>query len=217
MSNIALVESQFEELTKKYPSFVLYWRDGYGFLEGELNIVDPENNIEETFRILIGIAERYPIELPIVWEMSGKVPRTFHHNGDYLCLGVETDLLFRFKNNPTLEFFVSEFVVGYFYSHCFFVKRKKMPFGERPHGIGGIYEYYKELFIVDDNRSVLKFLKLLQNDQAKYRSVLPCPCGSERKAEDCHGDLILQLFKEKIPRVFQGDLKWLRKYRKRGG
>ena len=65
-----------------------------------------------------------------------------------------------------------------------------MPFGERSHGVEGIYEYYKEYFDAESKEQVLALLEAVCSK--KYRGHLLCPCGSEKIGRKCkHKDRII--------------------------
>lgn len=205
-----LVESQFEDVVACFPCLILHWYKSIGIIEGEIVVFDKDTDIVDTFHIRILITERYPSVLPFVCETDKRIPKTFHYSGDYFCLGAPTEVKLRFQENPTLKFFIEEFVVNYLYSYCYFVKNKKMPFGERSHDEKGIYESYMDMFQVDSKKTVMKFLKLLSGDRTEYHGANFCTCNSGKKAGGCHGKILLDLFDQNIPRDFQKDLRCLR-------
>jgi hypothetical protein len=85
-----------------------------------------------------------------------------------------------------------------------------MPYGERSHKFG-ILESYQEMFGVTEKRVIIKFLNLLSGDQSKYRGDSFCLCGSMKKSFECHGPLLLTMFRYGEKREFQRDLSLIKK------
>ncbi|AEE91056.1 MAG: SEC-C domain-containing protein [Tepidanaerobacter acetatoxydans] len=202
-----VIENQFKELIKKYPSFILYWEDDIGIVKGELNFKALYNGvvIADTYTIKIEIPSTYPSNLPMTKEIGGRIPLNFHRlANDYLCLEVPTKMKIIFMQNPTLLFYVEKFVVEYLYGFSYKEKFGRLPYGEHPHGNAGIIDFYKELFGVTDINSILKFLKILSN--SNYRGHHLCPCNSEKKLRNCHGKTIRELMQLDIAYMFRFDL-----------
>jgi len=84
-------------------------------------------------------------------------------------------------------------VIPYLYSYSYKCTYGYLPFGELSHGWLGVLEYYKDLFDINDERTILRLLKTLAQD--KYKAHSRCPCGSRKRMRDCHGNL----FKKLIP------------------
>lgn len=207
-----MVESQFRDLISKYPSLMLRWEGNTGIVEGELSFQASFNEviIEDTYDIRIEIPPTYPNELPVTKELGKKIPGYFHKNGDdILCLEVYTKILMDFIKNPTLLFYVEKFVIEYLYGFSYKKKFGYLPYGERPHGISGIVDFYKELFKVSDTNSIFEFLKILTN--CIYRGHHLCPCNSGRRLRNCHGEVVKRLLGLNISNTFKFDYELLAK------
>lgn len=208
MDNKALVIEQYKELSQTHPGLVLTWKDGLGIVEGEIEFSRTFNGIliEDNYDILICLYPDYPESLPIVLETAGRIPQGFHKfNQGNLCLGALTEIKLLFRRNPRLLYYVDVFLVDYLFSYSYFSKYNRMPYGERSHKKGTLESYMDQLQVTD-TKVIRAFLKLLSGDQSKYHGANPCLCNSGRKGADCHGKVILDLFKEHIPRDFQRDL-----------
>ena len=107
----------------------------------------------------------------------------------YLCNTLENlDFLNQCNNEYLLKVsLMIRFLSSYSYKrdYGFF------PNGELSHGDKGMLEYYSDLFSVQDNWQVLGMLKILANNN--YRGHVLCPCGSNKKVRNCHGDLLREI------------------------
>jgi hypothetical protein len=113
----------------------------------------------------------------------------------------------KFSEDPSLKGFVRNCLVPYLYSFSYYIRYGNLPFGELSHGIQGIYEYYSELFLIQDKNSILKLLKILAGDN--YRGHLPCPCGSGKRLRSCHGSIVLRIKGLQSPVDFKNEYKYL--------
>lgn len=176
-------------LQKKYPHLKLMQAPLVSEFEirGEL-VLDAEyksRRLVDQYRLKLLVPMNFPDGLPRVYDLSEKVSAKFEHflRDGAFCLGTETDILLRMQKRPTLTYFVDEFVISYLYASTYFNRYGTIPFPERPHGFSGIYDFYKEYFSVKTNSQVLAWLMaiiLYQNDK-----MILCPCGSNRKVENC--------------------------------
>ena len=90
------------------------------------------------------------------------------------CLGLK----YTVERNLTLERFISELVIPFFYRLSYtdrygLTAAKNDLWGEYSHGDVGVYEYQEEV------------LQLAGNNSGRNR---PCPCGSGSKYKRCHLD-----------------------------
>lgn len=144
--------------------------------------------LTDDFEIRIEIPIDYPNSVPILYELSNKVPPQFEHKykDNSCCIGVDIEIYQKFIQNPTLLFFVNEFVVSFLYSVAWHQRFSNLPYGERPHGVAGIIEYYKEFWKTDDEKKAARLLHIAL--AGNYRGHAVCPCGSGMKARKCHGE-----------------------------
>lgn len=199
-----LIKSEFEVFSKSYPGFILIKNeDGSYTLKGNLTFeADYEDEtIADTFGIEILIPNGYPDLEPTLFETGGRLPDDYHmYKEGFRCLGAPLAVKKKFFQNKTILGFVNDNVVPYLYSFCYKQKHGEMPYGELSHLALGIIEYYQEEFHIDDTMSILGLLRILaEND---YRGHLPCPCGSNIKLRQCHGDKLRELNKYQTPEGF---------------
>lgn len=190
-----LVSSELSVLQRHYPGWTLSkCQDGVYIIKNSLffSAIYDDVSIEDKYCVEIKISPEYPKTPPTGQETGGRISSNFHlHKDNTLCLGSPIAIKTKFDKDPTLLGFVENLLIPYLYSHSYKEKYGKMPFDELSHGMKGIFEYYKELFDIDCEYAVLRFLKILADNN--YRGHLICPCGSDIKLRDCHGKQILKI------------------------
>ena len=199
-----VIERQYAIVAQKYINLRFERQDdGSGLVKGDLRFSASFNgeSIEDSYEIELVIPADYPRKLPTVHEIGGRISKDFHRNPDAsLCLGAPLQIRMKFQKNPTLLGFIEEQVIPYLYSHSYFEKYGKMPFGELSHGVKGIIEFYQELFILQSEVAVLGFLRILVDKN--YRGHHNCPCGSGIKLRFCHGPMLMDIMKQQNAEEF---------------
>jgi len=189
-----LVHRQIAELTEKYIGLSYVSSSPRLSVLGNLSFSAQYNgvSIEDQYTVEIVIPADYPKILPAVKEIGGRIPKEFHtYSDDTLCLGSPLEVNMKFRKQETLLGFVEDLLVPFLYGYSYKEKYGEMPYGELSHGMNGILESYKGLFLVDDDMAVIAFLKILADDN--YRGHISCPCGSNAKLRNCHGNTLREL------------------------
>jgi len=150
--------------------------------------------IEDTYKVNIFFPKDYPKSIPFTKEMGSRIDHSFHTNSDgTLCLGVPLEIYNKFQRKPCLHTYIETLLVPFLYSHSYFEKLGKMPWGGSAHGTNGVLHYYQELFHTNDVRIIVEIMDLLLHD--KYKGRGSCPCNSKKALMDCHGLSILSSMK----------------------
>lgn len=154
-----------------------------------LDIMDDQYGmIKDDFFIKIVIPENFPEDIPTVYELGDRFPKTpdYHTYPDAsLCLGSKMSLKKRIKETPTLEGFIHCCVVPYFYAIALYLQGKeRFVFGELSHGLAGIIQDYMEVFELSSIEQVIKLLEILslKSNQGNKKE---CPCGCNRVVTKC--------------------------------
>lgn len=182
-------------IEEAYPSLHFGIRDGKMYLSGTLFFRGVYNNevIEDCYEVDIQFPNDYPDDLPIVWEVGGKIAKGYHHFSDEtLCLGTLIEINKIFHAAPNINNFIESLLIPYLYRHSYLKKFKKAPFADSAHGVLGIVQWHQTYFELDDPRKILQLLSIII--EGKYRGHLRCPCGSKKKLRKCHGPKLIQLF-----------------------
>jgi hypothetical protein len=191
------IQKQFEELRAKYKGLGISVRDdGLTSIKGPLRFIGSYEGIEleDEFEVEIILPAEYPELPPVVQETGGRIPVEYHRNpGGTLCLGAPLEVRIKFGRQRNLIGFVEELLVHYLFSFSYYERNDRVPFGELSHGGRGIWEYYRELFDIEDDVVILELLKILA-DQS-YRGHHDCPCNSGQILRNCHGRQLLEIQK----------------------
>lgn len=210
--NNEYVLRQFNQLKEKYPNLEYFEEEKNTKISGEIVFLAEYNNvpITDSYFITIIIPEKYPDSLPSVFEINSKIPKRFEHflTDGSLCLGVQTEIKEKMRKNPTLLYFVDSFVISYLYSFSYYTKYKQMPYGERAHGLDGVFEFYKEKLAVKTKTDVIEMLGFVCFKD--YRGHLECPCGSKMKTRNCiHKDIIMEMKHNDFMNEYLSDLYYM--------
>lgn len=210
------LNNQVDECINKYNTLKKTIEKNTIILEGEfiLNAVYNEVSIFDIYTIKIEFEANYPNTIPIVYELSNKIPKNFQHkySNNKCCLGVDGDLFIKIQN-MTVSQFLETILTHFLFSASYFLKYGYVPFGEREHGGEGIVSFYKEYFNVDSDDKVVNLLFLVVFN--KYRGHALCPCKSGIKLRNCHGDKLLKMIKYEN-HIFKNDLYQISVYLKEG-
>jgi hypothetical protein len=145
-----------------------------------------DRRLRDQFSIEIYVLESFPALVPLVREVGGRIPKTFHKlTKDYLCLGSPLRLQVTMAKARSLVSFVEACVLPYLAGYTIFEKSKEMPFGELDHGRPGLYDDYKSLLGVPTDEACLRMLGCLSL-RKRIANKRPCFCGSGVRLGRCH-------------------------------
>lgn len=158
-------------------------------MEGELRChrIGPDDvEIDEQYALKLEVPRGFPRALPRVFETGGKVPMTFHRNPDTsLCLGSPISQRFAIEREPTIGGFIDRVIVPYLYSHAYFVRFGRVPFGELAHGAPGLEDDVRRIFRLPSRTNAGEFLRLASLKR-RHANKQPCPCRSGLRLGRCH-------------------------------
>lgn len=175
----------------------------------EIDSIIRDEYILESYRVKIDIPNNYPRELPVIKELSSKIDEHYSHVNldNSLCLATDVDMHVQLSPCYSLLDYVTKFVIPYFISHEYHKKYNIFPFGERAHGIEGVFEFYREFFKIEKFNPMYDLLHYTSTK--RYRGHVVCPCGSNERVRKCHGERIQSLQKEDIFPYVQRDFQVL--------
>ncbi|MCM3112813.1 hypothetical protein [Lederbergia lenta] len=149
---------------------------------------DSYGNIKDEFLIKIVIPKIFPKEIPTVYEIGERFPKTLDYHtytDSSLCLGSPMSLKKRIKDNPTLDGFINSCVVPYFYAISLKLHgQEDFVFGELFHGIEGIIQDYLEVFELKYIDQIINLLDIL-SQKPNRGNKNNCPCGCKRIVTKC--------------------------------
>lgn len=200
----SLISVKAEELraviARDYPTLSVRDDGSRIAVEGVLEIKD-DGICVESYLIQMVMPVASGGELPKVYEVGGRIPRTdeYHVNGDgSLCLGVPEQLWIEMEGQLDLAAFIEGPLRSFFLGASSKLRTGKWAYDERTHGGAGICEFYGEFIGTAEPRRVLALLRMLQANDIESRAA--CPCGSGRSLRRCHGRQVHDLRSRKLPK-----------------
>lgn len=205
---------QFQDLYLNFPGLILEKKGEDAWqIRGKIRFSREylKRRIDDEYSVEILVLKDYPISLPKIFEIEGRIPKDFHRFQDEaLCLGAPLEVKAKFRKRPTLFGYVDNCVIPYLYSYSYKCKFGKLPFGELSHGGKGLLEFYQNLFDIKDPRRVQRFLQILS--LGNYQDHTRCPCGSGRRLRICHGSIIDKLLKLQEASEFNTEWNMISRY-----
>lgn len=173
-------------------------------------VVEQDGIVIQTYSILIKISENYPVDVPKVYEVSGKIPKKAdrHINpilGD-ACLFVEDERWEIWPLNTSFIKFLEGPVHNFFLYQAYFEVMGHYPHGERKHGIEGKIEYYFEKLNVNSEKVVLKLIESVPKQHSHREQ---CPCGNKKKFKYCHLPALTKIKENSSLQIMEKTLKEL--------
>jgi hypothetical protein len=184
------------ELQERYPGLRIKPSRNAGLLlagEFAFHAAQGEFDVADSFEVEIHVPADFPQTPPIVREIGGRIPSTFHRYKDgTLCLGSPLRLKMEAWENPTLLDFVQAVLVPYFFNFLIGQRTGHLPLGELAHFNKGVLDDYRRLLgaCTDEECRALLFLLTIRKRLANKR---PCPCGSGQRVGTCHSRVLNRL------------------------
>lgn len=177
---------------KKYPTLRVVVENETVFIRGGLQILTKEKTrVIDSFSIEIEFPKDFPKSIPIVKEKADRVPKVAdrHNPNGVVCLLVPEDVETYYPEKSSIVDFIEKCVKPFFIGQSFYEEKKEWLFGERPHGLGGIFEYYREKFGGKSDEVIANLILYLGKKEVKGH--WPCYCGFGKKLRTCHMPYLL--------------------------
>jgi hypothetical protein len=156
-----------------------------------------EKAIHDAFEIEIQLPSKFPLEVPIVRELGGRIPSDGNHhvnpNGS-LCLGSYLRLRVLLEQQPDLLSFAKNCIVPFLY----WISLGKFAQGELAHGNDGLVQDYLNLFGLKEPNQVIEALRLL-SIKKRIANKRRCPCDCGRRLGRCEKRFELNKFRRTTP------------------
>jgi hypothetical protein len=181
---------------KSFPKLQAKEISGKTIICGDIDLISDEGEKLDSYSIEIHPTEDYPGSYPLLFEVSGKIPRNIDwhvYSDGHWCLGVPIEEKIDCSYGINLIDFVKKQVLGFLYSQTF-RRRNGYFYRERSHGIIGSFEFYIEYLSLHNVYEVYQALSIATN-YAEMKSNAKCFCGSKRKFRKCHRRLLRKLRK----------------------
>lgn len=197
------LDVQLTELANYYPDLdVISENDKSVTLSGNILVFICEMGF--TIRKYYGIDIVISIgsdELPYVVDRDKYISSDYKHIylSGKLCLETDTAIRFYFADGFNLLEWMRKFVEPYFFSYEYYMRYNIFPFGERSHGIDGVFQTYQEILHTKDAVETFQIMSYIDGCK-KYRGHVLCPCGSKMKLRNCHGEYLFPIVANCIKR-----------------
>jgi hypothetical protein len=176
-----------------------------------------DSAVLDRFQIRIDFPNTYPRDMPYLTEVGGRIPRTVDRHvfpkSGIACLQVPEEWLL--GPNRSFRHFLEVPARNYFLGQALVELGNPWPFGERDHGVGGLYQSYGEAIGENDPETTERMLSLLAMKDVKGHH--HCPCGSKKRLRDCCIVRVRTLQQKIEPAVAKAALTRLRSYSKGAG
>jgi hypothetical protein len=192
------------------PDLHLLISEGKIEISGVFIVYSSNKKVLDRYKISINIPCTYPVDLPIVRETGGRIPREgkYHINDDgTACVFLPEERWRSFPVGDPFSTYLNIPLHNFFLGQTVYQKEGRWPFGEWGHGLEGIYEYYFWLLNIQDKNSVHRFLHILSKHN--FKKHYECPCGSELLIRKCCIEKIRDLRLKISPDVAKKSIKIL--------
>lgn len=210
--NPGLFRAAQKEIPAKYPDLRVTLEGDVVHIRGSYPVMD-EVEVLDRFQIEISVPPDFPDSTPVLREIGGRIPwnsdRHVNRDAGEACpivpeewlMWPERESILAFLEGPVRNFFLGQVLVE---AGC------RWPFGERTHGVPGLFEAYGEIVGASDREAILRYLDCLSKEIMKGH--WDCPCGSGKRLRNCHRDDLKALHEKTSPLVARSALERLAKY-----
>jgi len=152
------------------------------------------------YQIALVVPARYPCDPPVLYCDDPKLPvgNVDRHILRYgqACLAVRAEVRQRWDSNAGLLGFLDDLVAPFLTWQLYYeVHGEPPPWGERSHGVKGVWEFYAEILDIPPGFRVAGFMKLLARKNCP-KGHEPCPCGSGQRLRHCHAGAVVDARKK---------------------
>lgn len=185
----SIIREHYKSAVAQYPQLRKPYQDeGVWSIYGRIDIVDLEGNNWDTYEVKIVFPLNYPQDLPILFEVGGKIKRDkeWHINvSGSCCLGPPVKLLIDLAGRITLVDWLDKHAVPFLANHFLKDKTDHYAGEEYSHGHKGILEFYQQWWNQEDAQEILLKLGKITK-KIKIGRNKPCFCESGKNYKECH-------------------------------
>lgn len=211
MSRTQVLDEIRSELASGFPSLHLFEQPGQDpEVRGTFEVRGEGGSVLDTFLIRIQIPPSYPRDLPVVWEVGGRIPclRDRHIESDgKACILLPDERWRTFPVGASFTAYLRGPLHSFFLSQVAFELTGEWPFGEWGHGGHGIEQFYQETLGTHDLLTIALFLESLS--KGRFDPFRSCPCGSGVRLGACCRKKWLDLRQKVDPQTAERSLKYL--------
>lgn len=194
------LDNDLDDAVKYYPSLKVSQKGNLKQIVGLIDIKSPKTSeVLDQYMVEIIYPKEYPKRLPIVRELSNKIPkvadRHVYRNGNLCLMAPPEEVLLCIKKNGKINtiYFIQYILIPYLANQTLInVGEKGFLRGERSHEFDGILEFWKELCKTDDIEVVILCMEIaITNNPPPRRE--KCFCSKNQSYMNCHSKVIQEL------------------------
>jgi hypothetical protein len=183
------------DLRTHFPQFCAREVDGIIEACGGHSVLSNEGQELDRYGLRIVVPKDFPEELPVVFETTGKIPRTadYHVNPDgSCCIGVKGAIFKWLGKGFPLSSYLRGPLKNYFVFQALKAQGQSWQVGEAEHGNKGIYDFWKAELGDLSPTEMVGILAAASKGKCPPKNG-KCPCGSRVRSRKCHGRLVGRL------------------------
>lgn len=179
-----IIQRDFELAQAMFPKLKGHWDHECSswIIKGELDVFDDNGVYWDSFKIALVVPEGYPYCVPVVMELSNKIPRQidWHINQEGVCcVGMDHRLLWQAKRGIDLAGFIQNEIYPYFVNQLYKLATGRYASGEYEHDFAGVRQFYTEDLELIDTNLVISILKGILRNEIPGRNA-PCFCKNQK-------------------------------------
>lgn len=174
MENV--VENSKGFIKAQFPEVDIIEESSHIIFEGRFILKAKHDDFEicEAPRLKIVMSKEYPKYLPVCYDVERKVKYDHVFSDSSLCVATNIDLANGLKESKSIEDYINKFIVPYFLSYRYWEKTGQDLYGDRSHGVRGIWECVCEYLGTDEIKiEELKYLLCWASKTKKFRKCIP--------------------------------------------
>ncbi|HRF78857.1 MAG TPA: hypothetical protein PL070_02105 [Flavobacteriales bacterium] len=196
----ALLEVDRQRVLQVQPKLVLIDTGDAVLFRGPF-LIEECGKVHEQFDVEIEISRKSQVDIPVVREVAGRIPRQLdpHHvikDDGTLCVVLPEAYWYNYPKGLRLDAFMAGPLRSNLAGQALVLQGLPWPQKEWPHAADGSLAFYREILGADDLAAVRLMLMLAKGSVKGHRE---CPCGSGAIVRNCHRDAIWKA-SERIPR-----------------
>lgn len=189
MELIDILQQHYYDTISSFPKLQEpYLITGIGIIDGEIDVIDSNGFLWDTYGVRILFPPDYPRTIPRLIETTAKIIRhvNWHINDKGVCcLGTDARQYRDMSDSLTLKKWINLFVVPYFANHVRRVEFGSYANGEHSHGVQGLIEDYSAWLQITEKDVLLHRLKLMAGIKSQNKNA-SCFCESGKKYKRCY-------------------------------
>jgi len=181
-----------------FPKLKIIKTDDEQFLSGELDIIDKESRLWDTYNIMIKGSPNYPNAFPKLFEVGDAFPKTadwhvYEKDDQSCCVDIPLNELILCKDGLNVVDYIQGFAIPYFANQTFRKQEGYYLYGEYSHGIFGKIQFYQSKLKAKNPLQLIEMFELIIKGYNPDRTAY-CPFCKKTKFRKCHRESFRELF-----------------------